>query len=64
MTTQEYNEARAALGLTMVGAARLFEVNERTGRRWASGEQDIPKAVEIALRLMVRYRVKPERFMA
>lgn len=59
MIAAEYREAIAALGLTQVGAAKLFGVNERTGRRWALGEQDVPRAVEIALRLMIRFEVNP-----
>lgn len=60
MTANEYREALAALGLSQVGAARLLAVNERTSRRWADGEQDVPRAVEIALKLMVRYGLKPK----
>ena len=52
MTAPEYRTALAALGLSQVGAAKLFKVNERTSRRWALGEQAIPEAVAIALRLM------------
>lgn len=53
MTPNAYREALDSLGLSQVGAATLFGVNPRTSRRWALGEQDIPKAVEIALRLML-----------
>ena len=53
MTPSEYRAALAALGLSQVGAAKLFKVNERTSRRWALGEQEIPEAVAIALRLML-----------
>ena len=60
MTHTEYREHLAALGLSQVGAARLFRVAPRTSRRWTLGEQDIPTAVEIVLRLMVRFKLKPE----
>ncbi len=53
MTAAEYRDALAALGLTQVGAARLFGVNERTSRRWALGQNDIPRAVEIVLKQMI-----------
>lgn len=53
MTADEYRDALNALDLSQVGAARLFGVNDRTSRRWAAGE-DIPKAVDLALRLMLR----------
>ena len=57
MTAQQFRDALAALDLTQVGAADLFGVNERTARRWASGEQDIPQPVALALRLMVKHKV-------
>jgi hypothetical protein len=62
MTPEEYRAALTRLGLSVVGAGKLFGVNPRTSQRWAAGEQDIPRAVMIALTLMVRYRVHPERF--
>lgn len=60
MTPQAYKEALATLGLSQAAAARLFWVNPRTGRRWASGEQPVPRAVEIAIRLMIHYKVDPK----
>lgn len=62
MTAADYRDALAALDLSQVGAAKLFRVNERTSRRWAE-DGDIPRAVEIALRLMIRFKVKPARFL-
>ena len=59
MTPTQFREAIARLGLSQVGAASLFKVNDRTARRWASGEQDIPAAVALALRLMIRHKVSP-----
>lgn len=63
MTPIAYRECLDRLGLSQVGAAKLFRVNERTARRWALGEQDVPRAVDITLTLMVRFKVKPARFM-
>lgn len=63
MTADAYRDAINRLGLSQIESARIFRVNERTARRWALGEQPVPRAVEIALTLMVRYRVKPSRFM-
>lgn len=60
MTPADYRTTLSALGLSQVGAARLFGVAERTSRRWALGEQPVPRAVAIALRLMVRFGVQPE----
>lgn len=58
MTPTEYRDALTRLDLSVVGAGRFFGVNPRTSQRWAAGEQDLPRAVTIALRLMIRFRVK------
>ena len=42
MTPDEYREALARLDLSQVAAARLLGSNERTSRRWANGERDVP----------------------
>jgi hypothetical protein len=57
----EFRAALETLRLPVTGAARLFNVNERTARRWASGEQDVPRAVQIALGLMIRFKVDPRK---
>jgi DNA-binding transcriptional regulator YiaG len=41
MTNVEYREAIAALGLSQRRAAKLLGVDERTSRKWASGETAI-----------------------
>jgi pyocin large subunit-like protein len=61
MSPSEFRAALAALGLPVVGAARVFGVNQRTAQRWASGEQEVPRAVELALTLMVRFKVDPRK---
>jgi pyocin large subunit-like protein len=61
MSPSEFRAALAALGLPVVGAARVFGVNQRTAQRWAAGEQEVPRAVEIALTLMVRFKVDPRK---
>jgi hypothetical protein len=60
MTHDDYRLAIEKLGLSQVQAAKLFGANERTSRRWATGEHDIPVPVEIILRLMLRYRISPD----
>jgi DNA-binding transcriptional regulator YiaG len=46
MTADEYREAIGMLGLSQVAAARLLGVDERTSRRWVSGEREVaPPAV-------------------
>jgi hypothetical protein len=57
MTPAQYATAIDRLGLSQVGAARLFGVDPRTSRRWISGDLVIPRSVALALRLMVAHGV-------
>lgn len=58
MTATQFRAALARLELSQLGAARLFGVGERTPRRWASGEADVPPPVAILLRLMLAGKVR------
>jgi DNA-binding transcriptional regulator YiaG len=42
MTPDDYRDAIEKLGLSQVAAAKLLGVDERTSRRWANGERDVP----------------------
>jgi DNA-binding transcriptional regulator YiaG len=53
MTADECREALQALGLTQGGCARLLGVDERTSRRWANGERDIPPPAQRFLRYLI-----------
>jgi len=53
MSPDEYREAIERLGLSQNGAARLLGVDERTSRRWALGERDIPPPAERFLRYLI-----------
>lgn len=55
MTSQQYRDALAVLGLTQVGAARLLGVNEATSRRWAA--HGVTGTAAILLRLLVLEKV-------
>jgi hypothetical protein len=57
MTPTQYVATLKRLGLTQVGAARLFGVDPRTSRRWVAGDLVIPRSVALALRLMVKHSV-------
>lgn len=46
------------LNLSQVGAAKLFGIDDRTMRRYCSGELPAPRAITIALGLMIRGNVK------
>ena len=57
MSPDEYRASLAALNLTQVGAGRLFRINERTSRRWSTGEDRVPASVELCLKLATRFGV-------
>lgn len=60
MTTEEYRASLDKLGMSQVAAARLFNVSDRTSRRWALSEGNIPMAVALMLRLMVKKKITLE----
>jgi transcriptional regulator with XRE-family HTH domain len=60
MTANQFRAALNRLGLTQLGAARLFDADGRTARRWALGERSIPPTVAILLRLLVAGKVSAE----
>jgi DNA-binding transcriptional regulator YiaG len=53
VTSDEYRKTIDKLGLTQGGAARLLGVDERTSRRWANGERDIPPPAQRFLRYLI-----------
>lgn len=60
MTAKQFQAAIDCLGLSQVGAARLFGADPRTSRRWALSERSIPEPVAILLRLMVAGKITAE----
>lgn len=58
MTPTELRAQLDRLGLSQVGAARFLDVAARTLRRWATGEQPIPRAVELLLPRLTPSEVK------
>jgi DNA-binding transcriptional regulator YiaG len=54
MTSNEFRAALEAVGYSQRGFATYTGSNERTVRRWALGEQDIPPWVPVMLELMER----------
>lgn len=63
MTPAEYRAAIGALKLTQVGAARLLGVDERTSRRWITGEREVPETASRFLRFMISAKVTPDEVM-
>jgi hypothetical protein len=57
MTADQYREALEALGLKPTEAARFLHIDERTGRRWTSGERDVPWVVAALLSVMIARRI-------
>jgi DNA-binding transcriptional regulator YiaG len=53
MTPDEYRTAIETLGLSQIAAARLLGVDERTSRRWATGERDVPPPAQRFLRYLI-----------
>lgn len=54
MTPDEFRTALERLGLTQIGAARFLGLDERTLRRYATGEKPVPRTVEMILRIAER----------
>ena len=57
MTPAQFRTALDRLGLSQVRAAKLFGVTDRASRSWALGENKIPHAVAILLRLLVTDKI-------
>lgn len=53
MNHLEFQSTIDRLGYSQVAISRLFGVTDRTGRRWASGEVQVPIAVQMILRRML-----------
>lgn len=49
MTPDEFRAELSRLGMTQAGAARFLKVDERTIRRWATGDKEVPEAVALLL---------------
>lgn len=63
MTPEEYRTAYSALGLTQAGVARLLGVDERTSRRWATGEREVPPPVARFLSFLVLSEITADEVM-
>ena len=53
MTSDEYRETIEQLGMTQGVAAKLLGVDDRTSRRWACGEREVPPPAERFLRYLI-----------
>ncbi len=63
MTAADLRTARAALGLSAEGFARLVRVQSgRTVRRWEAGDQDIPGPVQVLTEALMASRAVRRHF--
>lgn len=62
MTPEDLRYYLKQLDLTLEDAARVLLVEDETAIAWATGEEEIPEAVAIALVLMDEFKVDPWRF--
>lgn len=62
MSPAAYRAALTEVGLSVSTAARFFQTDERTTRRWAADEdgKDVPRAVAVTLRLMAKHGLTPD----
>ena len=60
MTAKQFQNAIDRLGLSQVGAAKLFGSDPRTARRWALGERSIPEPITILLCLMLDGKISAD----
>lgn len=58
MTPTQFRAALNRLGLTQVGAARLFDVDGRTARRWIAGDLPVPTAVAVLINLLLSGKIQ------
>jgi DNA-binding transcriptional regulator YiaG len=54
MTPTELRAALSGLGHSQVSFAKLIGASDRTVRRWATGEQNVPAWVPLLLRLLAQ----------
>lgn len=60
MTANQFRDAIKKLGLSQRKAGDFLGVDERSSRRWACDEADVPESVAKLLRLMVRLKLSPD----
>lgn len=58
MTTKQYKDALAKLGLSHVGAAPVLGISRRQAQRLATGESPIPEPVAKLLRYMLKHGIE------
>jgi len=59
MNDIEYRAALSALHLNRRSAGHFLGVDERTSRRWAAGDTEVPHAIAVLLRVMIAFGISP-----
>lgn len=59
-TRRKYRDAIAAVGLSQRAAAKFLAIDERTSRRYACGELEVPDPIAMLLTIMHVKRVSPQ----
>lgn len=57
MTADDFRATLADFSLTQQACGRLFDVDERTVRRWSTGAVAVPRSVMLVFALMKRFRL-------
>ena len=60
MTRKQYREYIEMFGMSQRGAAKFFDIGERTSRRLAGKHAEIPRPIEMVLRIMAAKKLSPE----
>lgn len=63
MSKTEYRAKLTELGLTQVAAAQFLDFSDRTSRRYASGEDEVPYLIARFLRLVARLKMTPSKVL-
>jgi hypothetical protein len=60
MSRAQYRAALKKLGISHVGAGKVFGLYHRHAQRFATGESPVPEPLAKLIRLMVRLNLRPE----
>jgi|SRR5262245_38002163 len=64
MKGKEYRKHLEALGMTQRSVAKFLGISERSSGRYAIDASDIPKVIELLLRVMVETGMTPDKAYA
>jgi hypothetical protein len=53
MTSRQFTKAMTQMGITQIALAEKLATNERTVRRWMTGDWPVPVPVALLINLMI-----------